>query len=116
VTGRFYLHRKFAVTGTASVPLVPLDDAAALYGFFDACFLKIDTQGTELDILESGPRLVGESLLGVHVECSFRPFYKGQPLFADVDGHLRRHGFELCSLGRTNVRGWAIGRSSTPGG
>lgn len=95
---------KFEVTSTATVPLLPLDEAAAAYGFGDACFLKLDTQGTELDILRSGAALVRRSLVGVHVETLFRPFYRGQSLFADVDQFLRQQGFSLFTLSRTSVR------------
>jgi FkbM family methyltransferase len=104
VTGHFFLSSRFQIVGTTTVPTLPLDEAASRYGFTDACFLKIDTQGTELEILQSGPRLVRESLLGVYVECSFRPFYRGQALFSDVDSHLRESGFALFSLSRTNLR------------
>ena len=104
ITRRFYLDFKFTVEGTINVTTVPLDDAATQYGFGDACFLKLDTQGTELDILQSGERLVHESVLGVYVECAFHPFYKGQALFGDVDAYLRRRGFVLISLSRTNLR------------
>src|SRR5262249_46261646 len=62
------------------------------------------TQGTELDILQSGSRLVRESLLAVHTESLFQPFYKGQSLFADVDSFLRGNGFALFSLNRTTLR------------
>ncbi len=104
VTHRFCLHRNFDVMSTATVPVLSLDSAAERYAFTDACFLKLDTQGTEFDILESGARLLRHSVVGVYVECSFRAFYRDQALFGDVDQHLRRHGFELFSLSRTNLR------------
>lgn len=104
VAGRFHLAPKFEVTAIVDVPTLSLDSAAAQYGFADAAFLKLDTQGTELDILESGPRLVADSLLGVFLEVSFRPFYRGQPVFADVDRHLRAQGFSLCEMQRTMLR------------
>ncbi len=104
VTKRFYLGPKFAVVGKATVPTSSLDAAAARYGFQDACFLKVDTQGTELDILQSGAALCAGPLVGVHVETLFQPFYKGQSLFADVDQYLRGHGFSLFSLSRTSLR------------
>ena len=34
----------------------------------------------------------------------FHPFYTGQPLFADIDSHLRSRGFALFSLNRTALR------------
>jgi hypothetical protein len=64
----------------------------------------VDTQGTELDILQSGAALVAGPLVGVHVETLFQPFYKGQSLFSDVDQFLRGQGFSLFLLSRTNLR------------
>jgi FkbM family methyltransferase len=104
VAARFYLAGKFAVESVVSVPTVTLDAAAERYGFADASFIKLDTQGTELDILQSGERLVAGSLLGVFTESNFQPFYRGQSLFADVDTFLRQHGFTLFSLNRTQLR------------
>jgi hypothetical protein len=82
---------------------VTLDVAATAGGFTDACFLKLDTQGTELEILRSGAALL-PSVLGVKVEASFRPYYRGQALFSDVDTYLRGHGFELFALERAHFR------------
>jgi FkbM family methyltransferase len=104
VARRFYLRDKFRVVGTSTVSVTTLDEAALRYSFNDACFLKIDTQGTELDILRSGETLLRQSLLAVYVECSFRPFYRGQALFGEVDSYLRAQGLELFSLSRTNLR------------
>jgi FkbM family methyltransferase len=83
----------FELDGFAEVETVPLDEAARTYGFTDAVFMKLDVQGAELEILESGPELVGRSLLGIRTEVEFMPIYLDQPLWADVDGHLRRAGF-----------------------
>lgn len=80
-----------------------LDHAASRYGFEEAAFLKLDTQGTELDILHSGQRLI-TSLLGVYLEVSFQPFYSGQPVFHDVDAYLVQQGFTLRALNRTMLR------------
>jgi FkbM family methyltransferase len=94
---------RFEVASTVNVPTLPLDAAAAKYDFTDACFLKLDTQGTELDILRSGARLL-PSILGVMVEVSFREWYEGQALAHHVGEFLHGHGFELFSLSRTNLR------------
>jgi hypothetical protein len=93
------------VVGSTTVPTISLDHAAARYGFEDACFVKIDTQGTELDILASGEQLVARSVLGVQVEAEFQPFYAGQPVFADLDAYLRERGFVLVDLKRRLLRG-----------
>jgi len=103
VVQQFVRSGRFAVVGSTQVPTLSLDEAATEYGFIDASFLKIDTQGTELEILRSGDALL-KSLLGVRVEVSFRAFYREQPLFGDVDAFLRGRGFELFLLSRTNLR------------
>jgi FkbM family methyltransferase len=100
VAGRFYESRAFAVRATVEVPTLGLDAAAARYGFTDAALLKLDTQGTELAVLRSGPRTLA-SAGGVYVESLFQPFYRNQALFADVDAHLRAAGFTLFGLSRT---------------
>lgn len=104
VAGRYWIAHKFELVGQATVPAIGLDEAAGRYGFTGAAFLKLDTQGSELDILRSGPNLVRGSLVGVQTEVSFQPFYRGQPLFADVDSHLRANGFTLITMNRTLLR------------
>jgi FkbM family methyltransferase len=110
LTQRYYLGKKFGVTNVVQVPTIPLDSAASQYGFADATFLKIDTQGTELEVLQSGRQLL-PSLVGIHTESMFQPFYKKQPLFADIDGFLRQAGFELVTLNRTMLRRAAYRRA-----
>jgi len=72
VVERFVLAPKFTVASVATVPVRPLDEAAAQYGFADAAFLKADTQGTELEVLASGPRLVEHLLACTPKRCSKR--------------------------------------------
>jgi FkbM family methyltransferase len=94
---------RFDVATTVDVPTLPLDAAARRYDFTDACFLKLDTQGTELEILRSGTQLL-PSVLGVMVEVSFREWYEGQALAHHVAEFMHAHGFELFTLLRTNLR------------
>jgi FkbM family methyltransferase len=72
-----------------AVETTRLDDVT---GLEDVDLIKIDVQGAELMVFEHGPRVLSEALL-VQTEVEFLPLYKDQPLFADVDGHLRRAGF-----------------------
>ncbi len=103
VVRRLCVWRKFRVQSVSQVPVVPLDEAAERHGFLDAAFLKLDTQGTELDILQGGARIL-ESAVGIYTEAAFQPLYKGQALFSDLDGYLRSQGFTLFSLDRTMLR------------
>lgn len=102
---RYWKAASFEVVSTQEVPTTPLDAAADRYGFADACYLKLDTQGTELDILRSGEDLLRRSVVGIYVESLFQPFYAGQSLFADVDVHLRERGFDLVDMRPWFMRG-----------
>lgn len=57
-------------------------------------YMKLDTQGSELLILEGGADSIKNTRI-LEVEVEFNPLYEGQPLFADVDTFLRKQGFVL---------------------
>jgi FkbM family methyltransferase len=60
-------------------------------------FLKLDVQGSELDILRHGTaKLSGATVIECEVE--FIPLYRHQPLFGDVQVFLREQGFVLHKL------------------
>ncbi len=65
----------------------------------DADFLKIDTQGSELDILKGGEHSLG-NIFGVELEVEFISLYENQPLFADVHFFMTQKGFVLYDLRR----------------
>jgi FkbM family methyltransferase len=65
-------------------------------------FIKIDTQGAELDILEGGEKFLSENIIGIQVEVEFQPLYKDQPLFSDIDVFIRKRlGLQLQDLRKT---------------
>ncbi len=95
---RFPLLRPFIEpVGTATVPLTTLDHWAESEGVQRVDFIKLDTQGAELDILTGSERLLA-GCLGIEAEVMFSPMYDGQPLFAEVDAFLRGRGFRLWRL------------------
>lgn len=61
-------------------------------------YLSIDTQGTELEILQGGIETLGKHALAIFVEVGFAPTYEGQPMFSELEVFLRGHGFKLASL------------------
>lgn len=54
--------------------------------------IKLDTQGSELDILRGASRALSSCTL-IEIEVEFNPIYEGQNLFCDVDRFLRDRGF-----------------------
>lgn len=73
-------------------------------------FLKIDTQGAELEVL-SGAKQALSAIRMLEVEVQFNPIYTGVPLFGEVDAFLRRHGFVLWRLSNLAHYGLAGGLS-----
>src|SRR5207249_2189584 len=61
-------------------------------------FIKLDTQGSELDILRTVDDSQWPDVLAVEVEVEFAELYTNQPLFFDVDGFLRSKGMVLFDL------------------
>jgi FkbM family methyltransferase len=60
--------------------------------------VKLDTQGTELEILSSLTADQLDEVLCVETEVEFVELYKGQPAFGDVHSYMREHGFRLLDL------------------
>lgn len=60
-------------------------------------FLKLDTQGSELDILLGGGDFLHEISV-IKCEVEFVQLYEGQPLFDEVVGTLATYGFRLFAF------------------
>ncbi|MEE9239550.1 MAG: FkbM family methyltransferase, partial [Thermodesulfobacteriota bacterium] len=62
-------------------------------------FIKIDTEGHELDILLGAENLI-DGCVGVLIEVHFNDMrYNGDaPLFGDVDNYIRSKGFKLIEI------------------
>jgi len=58
--------------------------------------LKIDVQGSELEVLKGASRVLRECKQ-VLVECSFAEFYVGQALFHDVYTYLINRDFRMVA-------------------
>jgi FkbM family methyltransferase len=84
-------------TGRINVTTVPLDQWWQDNSRPDVSFIKLDTQGSELDILRGGVDVL-KNCVGCEVEVEFSAIYKEQPLFHDVDRFMKAQGFTLWRL------------------
>ncbi len=84
-----------AYVGEQQVEVVTLDHCFEQYAALqvsDALWLKIDTQGTELEILKGASRLLSSARM-IEMELSFCTLYAQQPLIETAIVELRSLGF-----------------------
>jgi len=96
------------VVSTELIPTKCLDDISEIT---DLDMLKIDVQGSELAVFESG-RSKLESVVVIQAEVSFMPLYEDQPMFWEIDCELRRQGFVPHAF--ATVKHWPISPYSHP--
>lgn len=89
---------RFDIVDRRQIDTDTLDNVLAAHGIEDVDFIKADTQGSELFVLEGAARALAGPVVGVEVEVEFTPIYCNQPLFADVDRFLRDLGYFLFDL------------------
>jgi FkbM family methyltransferase len=77
------------VVSRSEVETTRLDDLPGVQG---TDLLKVDVQGGELMVYQGAERTLNDVLV-IQSEVEFVPLYKDQPLFADIDQHLRARGF-----------------------
>jgi FkbM family methyltransferase len=61
-------------------------------------FIKLDTQGSEYEILTGGEELLKTSVLGAFIEIEFIQLCENQRVFGEVDILMRSLGFEFISF------------------
>ncbi len=105
---------RFDTEDVQQVAVDTLDNQLRSRAIEDIDFIKADTQGSELFVLQGGEQALRASVLGVEVEVEFTAIYRGQPLFADVDAFMRGVGYLLFDLKPCywkRAAGWQIGRA-----
>lgn len=96
---RFDIVRRISIPQSEVASLDELATAEKVFPNID--FLKVDTQGSELSILEGARTKVLNHVLGAQIEVEAIPLYEGQPLLEDVLTFMRKEGFDLYDLCRT---------------
>ena len=84
--------------GKEKVALRKLDTLAPDYMDSNSIvFIKIDTQGYERQVMNGAKKLMSQ-IVGLQLEVSLVPLYKGQILFEEVLKILKTEGFNLWSI------------------
>ncbi|MBK7114870.1 MAG: FkbM family methyltransferase [Proteobacteria bacterium] len=96
-------YRKKGVQGRVerrvSVPIEALDTLLEADGL-DVDAMKIDTQGTELEILKGAARALERSVLTVEAEMSFFERYVGQVVAPELLAWMHARGYRLIEIYR----------------
>jgi FkbM family methyltransferase len=102
-----YRMDKFAQTGSFALETERLDkvlfETLAAEPHWGE-FIKIDTQGTEYEILQGARRTLNERTSALFVEVEFCEIYAGQKLFSDLELFLREAGFAFFGFHSTHER------------
>lgn len=85
-----------AFIGTVETPVITLDDCD-LVDRSANIFIKIDTQGFEMEVLKGATELL-KTAKGVQLEMSFTPMYEGAPDFETLYRFMLDRGFELWGM------------------
>lgn len=99
VVDRFPAADRYDVVGRHPVACTTVDAALVRAGA-TMDFIKIDTQGAELDVLRGAEQSL-DTCLGIEVEVEFQPLYRGAAVFREIDEWVAARGFELFDLRRT---------------
>ncbi len=102
-----YNMTKWEEVGVCSLETDTLDAVLAeegMQGIRWAELLKIDTQGTEYDILLGSVLALARETVAVVAEVAFCELYKDQKLFSDVESLMRENGFSFFGFTTLHTR------------
>ena len=90
---------RFDIISKRTLKTVSLDS----YNIENSDFIKIDVQGSELNILKGANKTL-ENTFGLELEIEFLEIYKDQPLFGEVCKKLSEKGFQFIDF--VNLTRW----------
>lgn len=93
--GRLLNRENAKILHARKVTTQTLDMARSEYGIQEMDFIKLDTEGAELEILQATD--LG-STFGVYTEFRFHREINGTPAFHELDAYMRSQGFMLYDL------------------
>ena len=76
-------------------------------------FIKLDTEGSELDIIKGAVEIINKTVLGIIVEVGFFDMHVEQPVFSEVDSYLRSIDFRLFDLDIYHIRKTSLPKLSS---
>lgn len=90
--------RHYQVIKKLPVPVIQLNHFCEKYSYNQIDILKLDTQGTELEIIESGIDIISKTTIAIEVETELIEIYKNQPLFEELNSRINGLEFDLIRI------------------
>jgi FkbM family methyltransferase len=99
------------VVGETSVPVITLDDYCIRAHVERIDLLKVDTQGSELEVFKGATSLLAQQKIRLaYLEIIFSELYEGLPRFEDLYAFVSQHGLRLVAfynfVVQDGVAGW----------
>ncbi len=98
-----YNMTNFAPAGMEEVQTETLDRVLADFPS-QGEFLKLDTQGTEYEILQGAHNTLNRRTAAIYCEVEFAQIYQDQKLFSDVESLVRDYGFSFLGFDNMSFR------------
>jgi len=95
---QFSIADYFEIVSQTTIKVDTLDNLYQHKSFPAPDFIQLDTQGSELFILQGARQLLTSHIFGIEVEVEFAHMYVNQPLFYDLDQYLKPFDFHLFDL------------------
>lgn len=85
--------------GTVNINLITIDDFCEKNRINEIDILKIDVQGSELNVLKGAKKMLSKNAIKlVYTESYFKQQYSEQPLFHEIASFLYEFGFTLQDI------------------
>lgn len=94
-------NKRATVQSIRQVSTITMDKFCDINAFVPD-FIKLDTQGSEYELLLEGGSQSLVSALGLEIEVEFVPLYKEQKLFSEIEIMLREKGYDVVGLLRNH--------------
>src|SRR5262245_30523630 len=104
IAKRYESDSTFEVVAESEIECMTLADFVSANGIAHIDFIKLDTQGTELEILRGAQGILDRVSI-IRSEVEFVDLYEGQSLFDDMVSELSSRGFRFVDFGEGQRRG-----------
>jgi FkbM family methyltransferase len=94
--------KEYQLNSTINIDCVRLDEILNQLNI-DFDFIKIDTQGSDFEVIKSLGKYLTENIIGIHTEQFYKPMYIGTHLLDESHGLLVSNGFTLAKVLRSNA-------------